>query len=133
MTTPSQQPLHISEACIEESTFLTVNLNRSRFENVSLAGATVKNANLSQIQIEGAQLGGAYFHQIGMPPQGHPDYNPVAKQQPLRFGDCDLSNSTMANCNLTGVELTNCVLTGMTINGILVEELLAIYEKNKLT
>src|SRR4051812_49317903 len=104
MTTPSPQPLDIREACIEESKFLKVNLNRSRFEDVSLAGAKFSNANLSHLEIEGAQLGGAYFHQIGMPPQGHPNYDPLAKQQPLRFSDCDLSNSTVTNCNLTGVE-----------------------------
>ncbi|WP_158600373.1 pentapeptide repeat-containing protein [Fibrisoma montanum] len=127
MTDQPQPPLNIREVCIEESTFLSVNLNRAYFEDVSLIGATLRNANLSDLEIEGAQLGGAYFHQIGMPPKDHPHYDPLAKQQPLRFDDCELSGSTFVNCNLEGVELTNCLLKGMRINGILVEELLALY------
>ena len=127
MTT--QPPLNIREACIEESTFLNVNLNRAYFENVSLIGTKIMNANLSDLEIAGAQLGGAYFHRIGMPPADHPDYDSVAKQQPLRFDDCDLSGSTLTYCNLEGVEVTNCSLRGMKINGILVEELFALYSK----
>ena len=124
-----QPSLNIREACIEDSTFLTVNLDRAYFDDVSLTGATIRNANLSDLEINGAQLGGAYFHRIGLPPEGHPQYDSSAKQRPLRFDDCDLSGSTVTNCNLEGVELTNCLLRGMKINGILVEELLAFYGK----
>ncbi|GAB4038194.1 pentapeptide repeat-containing protein [Spirosoma gilvum] len=129
MDSQSQQPLHISQACIEESTFVNVKLDRSSFQDVSLVGVKLRNANLSHLDISEAQLGGAYFHQIGLPPEGHPNYDSLAKQQPLRFEDCDLSGSSLTNCNLTGIELTNCILTGMKINGILVEELVAIYGK----
>jgi hypothetical protein len=40
MTT--QPPLDIREACIEESKFLKVNLNRPYFEDVSLTGAKIR-------------------------------------------------------------------------------------------
>jgi uncharacterized protein YjbI with pentapeptide repeats len=91
----------------------------------------IEDANLSDLEIEGAQLGGAYIHNIGMPPKGHPMYDPEAKQRPLRFENCDLNNSTITNCNLSGVSISDCKLYGVTINGILVEDLLEHYRKSK--
>ena len=88
-------------------------------------GLTIVNANLSDMEIEGAQLGGAYIHNIGMPPKGHPMYVEGAKMRPVTFEDCQLANSQFKNCDLRGVELTDCHIAGMTINGIPVEELLA--------
>jgi len=87
----------------------------------------------------GAQLAGAYIHNVGMPPKGHPMYNPEARQRPLRFEDCNLAGTTITDCNLSNVVIDDCNLTdvvindcnlaGMTINGILVEELLKLYNK----
>ena len=104
-------------------------LNGSTFHDVAMTNIKIVDANLSDLEIEGAQLGGAYIHNIGMPPKGHPMYNPEAKQRPLRFEDCDLNNSSITNCNLSGVAISDCNLYGMTINGILVEDLLANYKK----
>jgi uncharacterized protein YjbI with pentapeptide repeats len=104
-------------------------LNGSYFNDVAMADVKIINANLSDLEIEGAQLGGAYIHNIGMPPKGHPMYDAEAKQRPMRFEDCDLNSSTITNCNLSGVSISDCNLSGMTINGILVEDLLENYKK----
>jgi len=103
-------------------------LNGSAFHDVAMTNVKIVDANLSDLEIEGAQLGGAYIHNIGMPPKGHQMYNPEAKQRPLRFEDCDLNNSTITHCNLSGVSISDCKLCGMKINGILVEDLLRHYK-----
>jgi len=137
--------LEVRESRIDDSRFTKAMLGRLRFEDVNMTGTKIINANLSDLEIEGAQLGGAYIHNIGMPPVGHPLYDPAVKQRPLRFEDCDLSRSGIENCNLSeskiqdcnlggtkiqtcnlsGVELTDCNIQGMKINGVLVEELLS--------
>lgn len=104
-------------------------LDNSYFNDVSIKNVKIINANLSDLEIEGAQLGGAYIHNVGMPPKGHPMYNPDAKQRPLRFEDCNLEGSTITNCDLSNVIIDDCNLAGMTINGILVEDLLKLYNE----
>lgn len=104
-------------------------IDGSHFEDVSAKNIKITDANLNDLEIEGAQLGGAYIHNIGMPPKGHPFYDPDIKQRPLKFEDCDLHGSTITDCNLAEVSIDNCNLKGMTINGILVEELLKRYQK----
>jgi len=111
-------------ACLDGSAFAMVKMSNASFNDVDLRNLKITNANLSDLEIEGAQLGGAYIHNIGMPPEGHPAYDPAVKQRPLRFEDCELSHSTFSNCNLQGVAITDCNIAGMTINGILVEDLL---------
>jgi uncharacterized protein YjbI with pentapeptide repeats len=106
-------------------------LNNSQFDDVAMTNVKIANANLSDLEIEGAQLGGAFIHNIGMPPKDHPMYDPEARQRPLRFEDCDLNNSTLTNCNLSGVIVNDCNIQGMKINGIAVEELLVSYERSK--
>jgi uncharacterized protein YjbI with pentapeptide repeats len=106
-------------------------LNDSCFFDVAMTNVKIVNANLSDLEIEGAQLGGAYIHNVGMPPKDHPMYDPEAMQRPLRFEDCDLHNSTFTRCNLSGVALSECNINGMKINGIPVEDLLNEYEKVK--
>jgi uncharacterized protein YjbI with pentapeptide repeats len=102
-------------------------IDNSYFEDIKATGIKITNANLSDLEIEGAQLGGAYIHNIGMPPKGHPLYNPTFKQRPLKFEDCDLNGSSITNCNLSNVTISGCNLTGMKINGILVTDLLKGY------
>ncbi|MDF2434147.1 MAG: hypothetical protein JWP44_3778 [Mucilaginibacter sp.] len=104
-------------------------IDHSYFEDVSATNMKIIDANLSDLEIKGAQLGGAYIHSIGMPPKGHPAYNPNAKQRPLKFEDCELSDSTFINCNLSNVSISDCNLNGMKINGILVEDLLRSYKQ----
>jgi uncharacterized protein YjbI with pentapeptide repeats len=95
---------------------------------VCITGLKIEDANLSDLEIKYAQLGGAYIHDIGMPPEGHPAYDPNAKQRPLKFENCDLQGSTITDCNLSGVNISNCNLGGMKINGIDVDDLLKAYQ-----
>lgn len=106
-------------------------LNNSDFFDVAMTNAKIVNANLSDLEIEGAQLGGAYIHNIGMPPKDHPMFDPDARQRPLRFEDCDLNNSTFTKCDLNAVELIDCDIKGLKINGILIEELINQYTVGK--
>lgn len=99
-------------------------LNDSDFFDVAMANVKIVNANLSDLEIEGAQLGGAFIHNIGMPPKDHPMHDPEARQRPLRFEDCDLHGSIFTNCDLSRVELADCKIKGLRINGILIEDLI---------
>jgi hypothetical protein len=106
-------------------------LNDSQFKDAAMVNVRSSMQNLSDLEIEGAQLGGAYIHNIGMPPKGHPMYDANARQRSLRFEDCDLHNSTITNCDLRGAVLRDCNISGMVINGVLVDTLLIEYEKAK--
>jgi len=94
--------LRVTNACIDNSIF----------DDISAKNIKILNANLSDLEIEDAQLGGAYIHNIGMPPKGHPAYDPHAKQRPLKFEDCDLTTSTISNCNLSGVAIDKAISKG---------------------
>jgi len=104
-------------------------LNDSYFNDVAMTNVRIIDANLSDLEIEDAQLGGAFIHNVGMPPKGHPAYDPDAKQRPLKFEDCDLNNSTITNCDLSGVTITDCDISGLTIDGILIQDLLDQHKK----
>lgn len=106
-------------------------LNNSIFFDVAMANIKIMNANLSNLEIQGAQLGGAYIHNIGMPPKDHPMYDPDARQRPLRFEDCDLHESAFINCDLNGVKLTDCNIKGLRINGVVIDDLISEYLKAK--
>jgi uncharacterized protein YjbI with pentapeptide repeats len=119
--------VNVRNASLDDSRFICASLQRLYFEDVTMAGTKITNANLSNLEIDGAQMGGAYIHNIGMPPEGHPFYNASAKQEPLRFENCDLSKTTFTNCNLNGIDISDCNLDGMKINGVMVMELLKNY------
>jgi uncharacterized protein YjbI with pentapeptide repeats len=122
------QRIEASKAMLEDSTFTMVCLNRLQLNDVSAVDIRITNANLTNLEIEGAQLGGAFFHNIGMPPKGHPHYDENAQQQqPLQIENCDLNGTTISNCDLSNVSISNCNTKGMFINGILVDDLLRAY------
>ncbi|MBB5394695.1 pentapeptide repeat-containing protein [Mucilaginibacter sp. AK015] len=121
--------LNVREAMLENSTIKTACLNGLQMNDVSATNMKIFDANLSDLEICYAQLGGAYIHSIGLPPEGHPNYDANARQRPLKFDDCYLAGSTVTNCDLSGVAISDCNLTGTTINGILVEDLLKAYHK----
>jgi uncharacterized protein YjbI with pentapeptide repeats len=126
-----QKKLTITEAMIVDSTITMSCINGLQLNDVSATGVKIVNANLSDLEIEGAQLGGAYIHNIGMPPKGHPYYDLNARQRPLKFEDCDLNASTITNCDLNHVTISDCNIAGMTINGVLVSDLLNAYNIKK--
>jgi uncharacterized protein YjbI with pentapeptide repeats len=116
--------LNVKWSNLNDSTFREFCINNAHIQDVSATDVKIVDANLSDLEIEGAQLGGAYFHNIGMPPKGHPAYDPAARQRPLKFENCDLNASTITDCDLSNVNISDCNLKGMKINGILVEDLL---------
>jgi RNA polymerase sigma-70 factor (ECF subfamily) len=131
----SKNRIEATEFDLDNSAFSKGSLRNSRFENIMMNGTVIDdvngsemkiiNANLSDLEIEGAQIGGAFIHNIGMPPKGHPFYVDGAKMRPVKFEDCALAKSQFTNCDLSGVEISDCKIAGMTINGISIEELLA--------
>ncbi|MDN3548200.1 pentapeptide repeat-containing protein [Mucilaginibacter aquaedulcis] len=127
--TESKKLLDVKRAILDGSTFEQMMMNNARFKDVCITNLSITDANLSDLEIEGAQLGGAYIHNIGMPPEGHPAYDPSAKQRSLKFENCDLQGSTIINCNLSNIKIDDCNVSGMIINGISVDELLKIHEQ----
>src|ERR1700760_4001645 len=126
-----QHLLDVAEVCIDDSKFVNVMGQHLLFNNVNLSGMKIINANLSDLEIEGAQIGGAHIHNIGMPPQGHPLYNPDARMRPVLFEDCNLTGSEFRNCDLSGVAINGCTINGMTIDGIDVTAALKAYREAK--
>ena len=126
--TNAKKRLVIEDVCMDGSTFTNVSGKALLWDDVNLTGTKIKNANLSDLEIKGAQLGGAHFQHIGLPSREHAHYDPNAKQRPLRFESCDLNNSSIIGCNLTGVEINDCNLEGMKINGIAVTELFQVFD-----
>ena len=118
--------LNVKWSNLNDSTFREFCINNAYIQDVSATGVKIVDANLSDLEIEGAQLGGAYIHNIGMPPKGHPAYDAATKHRPLQFENCDLNGNSITDCNLSNVEISDCNLSGMKINGVLVEDLLKL-------
>jgi len=127
--TDDEKILDVQMSQLNGSSFKNVMMNNLLLNDVSMTHCKVINANLSDLEIEGAQIGGAYIHNIGGPPEDHPAYDPAFKQRPVKFENCDLNNSSFSNCDLNGVSITDCNLSGMRINDILVTDLLNFYNK----
>lgn len=121
--------LDVQMSKLNGSSFQNVMMNALLFNDVSMTHCKIINANLSDLEIEGAQIGGAYIHNIGGPPEDHPAYDPAFRQRPVKFENCDLNSSSFSNCNLSDVAITDCNVSGMRINGILVTDLLSAYNK----
>src|ERR1700684_4284162 len=91
-------------------------IDGSTFQDISAKNVKITDANLSNLEIEGAQIGGAFIHNIGMPPKGHPMYDANARQRPVKFENCDLRDSTITNCNLENLVIDDCNVSGVKIN-----------------
>jgi|GEM_PF-6882468 len=70
------EKVKFSKVVLPNMSFTCADLRGAQFNNVMLAGSRIHDANLSDLEIDGAQMGGAYIHNIGMPPEGHPAYDP---------------------------------------------------------
>ena len=99
-------------------------LDMSTFEDVSMRNISILDANLSELKIDGAQIGGAIIKNIGAPDESHPNYNPDLKQKPIAFEMCDLNASIFKNCDLRNVVIENCNISGLIINGISISSIL---------
>jgi uncharacterized protein YjbI with pentapeptide repeats len=48
-----------------------------------------------------------------------------------QFNDANLSGARIQNVNLSGARFDNCRMTGVTIDGVPVEEMLAVFRQSK--
>jgi uncharacterized protein YjbI with pentapeptide repeats len=116
---------HFQDVNLSQSSFHDVNLSQSSFDDINLGNTTFHNVNFSDITITAAQIGGAAFKHIGLPP-GSAD-----KQRPIKFEECDFNHITIRSCDLSNAEISGCELSGMRINDVLVTDLFKAY--NNLT
>ena len=113
-------------ADISGSVFQDVNLAGAEFENVNMSQARLHDINLSDVTISAANLGGAHFRHIGPAP------DPSGKQErqkAITFEEAQLGDSTFRKVDLSNVKIIDCNLQGMTIDGVLVTDLIAAYQK----
>ena len=64
--------------------FQIADLSGARFEDINLSGATFHDINFSNVTLSAAQLGGATFKDIGLPPGS------VERQRGVTFTQADL-------------------------------------------
>jgi len=121
--------IEAKHACFDYSKIEASGAEHMQWEDVSLAGTKITNANMSHFEVDGAQMGGAYIHNIGIPKEGDLHYNPDTANLPVRFEHCEFEGAQFTKCVLSNVELIDCDVTGMKINGILVEDLLKLISK----
>jgi uncharacterized protein YjbI with pentapeptide repeats len=110
------------------SVFNDVNLAGAVFENVNLSNTKMHDINLSDLDLSAAQIGGAKFKHIGLPPdkQGKQE-----RQRPVTFEEATLCDSTFRKVDLSNVKIIDCDVTGMTIDGVLVSDLIAAHKNQK--
>src|ERR1700744_3588013 len=107
--------LIVNGSILDGSQFNQFCMNKASMNDACAIGLKITDANLCDLEISNAQLGGAYIHNIGMPPKGHPAYDPDVKQRPLKFENCDLNGGIITDCNLSNMDITDCNLSGMKI------------------
>jgi hypothetical protein len=129
--TQTEDSLSLRSGCIASLQLEQAMVTKLVCHDVNLSGARISDANLSDLEVSDAQLGGAFIHNIGLPPKGHPFYQEGVRQRPLRFENCDLNTSTIRNCDLSGAEFTDCNFENARIDGILVTDLLKAYFAKK--
>jgi len=112
---PQLQDVEYARADMSRSHFNGVNLthakffavlDHARFDDTNLESAVFDDVNLSQASFKNINLFGA------------------------TFSDVNLSGASFGNLNLSDTSITNANYTGMTIEGVLVSDLLACYEKH---
>jgi uncharacterized protein YjbI with pentapeptide repeats len=108
-------------ADIAGSEFHHTNLRGANFDDVNLSGASFHNINFSEIKVSAAQMGGATFKHIGLPPDKD---GRQGRQRPVTFEEATLSDSTFRKVDLSNVRIIDCNIAGMTIDGVLVSDLL---------
>jgi catechol 2,3-dioxygenase-like lactoylglutathione lyase family enzyme len=122
------EKLTVRNSNVKGTEFECVELSESTFKNVNMSRVLINDANLSDLEIFEAQLGGAYIHSIGLPPKWHPAYREdQGEQRPLRFEQCELAGTTITSCDLKNVQIKQCNIEGLTINGIDISALINRY------
>ena len=77
----------------------------------------VSNCDLSESQFADVKLAGSTFTNVDL--------------SGLRMEDVSLAGTKIRNANLSNVSLEDCAVEGMTLNGILVDDLISIYQVSR--
>ena len=94
---------HFDGCDLSQARFFAV-LTGARFDDTNLHAAQFRDVNLSLATIDNATLKDATLHNV------------------------TLEGATIRNANLTDLSIRDANLTGMSINGILVSDLLEVYQ-----
>jgi uncharacterized protein YjbI with pentapeptide repeats len=105
---------HYRRSDMTGSNFDGVNLSDARFYAV-LSRAKFTDTNLNDAVFDDVNLAGARFNNVSL--------------AGIAVTDANLSGATFDGVNLTNTSIKNTDLAGMRINGILVTDLLAAYER----
>ncbi|WP_273831701.1 sigma-70 family RNA polymerase sigma factor [Guptibacillus sedimenti] len=116
---------------LAQSNFSDAYMVEATFKNINMSGISFRDIDLSDLKVEDAQMGGAVFRNIGLPPEDHLAAGRREEHMPILFEKCDLHGSTFTGCNLKGVKVEKSKMEGMMIDGISVEELLKVYKEKK--
>ena len=116
------------DVCMEGTQFTNGNLSKVRFDNINLSHSKFHNINFSDVQFTAAQLGGTVFKHIGARPI---EDGSQERQRPVTFEDAMLCDSVFRKVDLSNVQIIDCNIEGMTIDGVLVSEMIAAYEKSE--
>lgn len=105
-------------------------LKHCHFNDINMVNGKISDANLSNLEIEGAQWGGAHIRNVGFSNSSDPERpeNPNSVQ----FTNCNFRNGILTECNLTNVRLDQCKIEGLIINGIQIDKLLELYHSEKM-
>ncbi|WP_025025953.1 GNAT family N-acetyltransferase [Caldalkalibacillus mannanilyticus] len=105
-------------------TVQNINFSHSRITNTNLSHSTIGDSNMRNVEICHVSLAGAHIHDVNLDLEDE-------EKVPVVMERCDLRNSRIIDSNLKNVEIEGCDITGMKISGILVSELLKVYEQQK--
>ena len=121
----AKESITVINADISGSNFDNVRATDFTMNNINLAGMNISDANMTEVNIDGAQWGGGRFRYIGYGNKSQPEVE--FNKEPVQFTCCNLEQGLFSECNFTNVKLDNCNISGLVINGVDIE---AIINKN---
>jgi uncharacterized protein YjbI with pentapeptide repeats len=124
------EKLVVDDVDLGGSTFNQVGLRNVTMKSASFDGSKLDNINMADCNFNNIELTGAVFRYVKLPKAANSP-NPVPNSDTVTFKNCNLRGAKMSQCNMSNVEISDCDISGMTINGIPVEHLLTLAEKQK--
>ena len=108
-----------SNVNLQKSIYQNTNLSKTRFTNVNMSSSVLGDSNMNKIEICHVSLADAYIHDTNLEFQ--------EKKVPLTIERCELINSRIIDSNLQNISICNCNIEGMTIDGILISDIINLY------
>ncbi|MEM9813209.1 MAG: pentapeptide repeat-containing protein [Pseudomonadota bacterium] len=97
-------------------------------DNMYLCGSTLTRVNLSGLKVRDAVITEARFEDVNLSKTAIENANLSG----VTLRDVNLSDATISHARLCGLAITDADLTGMTIDGILVSDLIALWDRQKM-